>query len=37
MVHSFIVQGKINIGQELRRYHPNGELRGFRITYPIPS
>lgn len=34
--HSMNAQGNINIAEELRRYCPEGELRGVRIPYRIP-
>jgi hypothetical protein len=37
VVHSFNVQGKINIETELREYRPHLEMRGLQIPYRIPS
>jgi hypothetical protein len=37
MVHSLNVQGRINIETELRRYCPQGEVRGLEIPYRILS
>jgi hypothetical protein len=35
MVHSMNVQGRMNIEAELRRYCPQGELRGVTIPYRV--
>jgi hypothetical protein len=35
MVHSMNVQGRINIETELRRYCPQGEVRGLVIPYRV--
>jgi hypothetical protein len=34
--HSMNAQGNINIAEELRRYRPEGELRGIQIPYRVP-
>jgi hypothetical protein len=36
-VHSFNVQGKINIEFLLRKYRPEGEVRGLMIPYRVPN
>jgi hypothetical protein len=36
-VHSMNVQGRINIETELRRYCPQGELRGLQLPYRVIS
>ena len=36
-VHSWNVQGKINIEEELRRYCPQGEVPGFQIPLAVPQ